>query len=480
MAEKPWGEIPVDLQFEWYQRLARRDHEHCDELVANSQILDAASEHAIFERQQRMSENAQKRLRKNNGGNANRSRKSRSTLNESESHLNVPFEFDLPDDVSHIPFYNHKARAWGNLIGVAEWQQSIDAPAKKPTGWAIRGAQTQENWSKVRPSLATGIVAAECVPEVERVCTTCNRARCVIRCKSCTCQGDGYALLCPACDKAAHPYAHFHQREVWCQGHFKAIPAEEEFDEDGNLQYVGKHFNVRPIMCDNCLTPNTFGRGEHVSTTPLTYIKHGEHLTDRPRPWLIVDCTHEVPRGLHAFQKASFKCGRCAHVQAQNRDDFLRIGAWPATPKKLDCLVSIQLLKRFQRHKFYGAPTSVDAFLKEIHEEGRDEYGVEASPLAKYYSRVNTMTIDYASTPFPGFGTLGILLVMANGACDPPRVLFSWNVEPTTGPHQHPHLQACVFGVRILHGRGASHVWPRRRHRVPGLWTQPTERSLGR
>ena len=81
--------------------------------------------------------------------------------------------------------------------------------------------------------------------------------------------------------------------------------------------------------------------------------------------------------GLHAFQKASFKCGRCAHVQAQNRDDFLRIGAWPATPKKLDCLVSIQLLKRFQRHKFYGAPTSVDAFLKEIHEEGRDEYGVE-------------------------------------------------------------------------------------------------------
>ena len=54
----------------------------------------------------------------------------------------------------------------------------------------------------------------------------------------------------------------------------------------------------------------------------------------------------------------------------------MRIGAWPATPKHVDCVIDIQLLKRWQRHKFHGAPVSVEAFLKEIQEEGL-EYGVE-------------------------------------------------------------------------------------------------------
>eukprot|EP00959_Pyramimonas_sp_CCMP1952_P458662 9476983-Pyramimonas_sp.AAC.2 len=85
---------------------------------------------------------------------------------------------------------------------------------KSKKAWAMRGAETQANWSKVRPALAAALVAAASVPEVTRVCTACNCNRiCVVRCKSCTPHEDGYALFCRKCDKAAHPHAHFHQRE---------------------------------------------------------------------------------------------------------------------------------------------------------------------------------------------------------------------------------------------------------------------------
>ena len=86
--------------------------------------------------------------------------------------------------------------------------------------------------------------------------------------------------------------------------------------------------------------------------------------------------------GCHHFVKASYEChGRvlgkqCGWVQEQGLAEFMRLGAWPATPVQLDCVIDISVLERWHRHKYYGAPVSQEAFEKELHEEG-DSYGAE-------------------------------------------------------------------------------------------------------
>ena len=240
MAKSPWAGIPLGEQMQWMHRLQGGGRQHVN-LTGRSEMLHNASAHERREREQNLHEGVPKRQRKSNGGNGNRSRPNAPKQPQNESDLHNESEFENHEAPDNIPYHNPKARAWGNILGVAEWARSFgDAPVKKVKAWAIRGAQNQGNWSKVRPSLAAALVAAECVPGVARICTACNRNRtCVIRCKGCVSHEEGYALLCPDCDKAAHPFAHFHQREVWSQGYFKAIPAEQEFDEQGDLHSVG-------------------------------------------------------------------------------------------------------------------------------------------------------------------------------------------------------------------------------------------------
>jgi hypothetical protein len=74
--------------------------------------------------------------------------------------------------------------------------------------------------------------------------------------------------------------------------------------------------------------------------------------------------------GVQYLVKASFECAHCEHVQWQGRDEFLRIGAWPATPVLEDRVSDFSSIARWWRHKYYGPPVSLESFLKEIEEEG--------------------------------------------------------------------------------------------------------------
>ena len=41
-----------------------------------------------------------------------------------------------------------------------------------------------------------------------------------------------------------------------------------------------------------------------------------------------------------------------------------------------DCVIDVSTLKRFRRHKYFAAPVSLEAFLKELEEESV-EYGAQ-------------------------------------------------------------------------------------------------------
>jgi hypothetical protein len=69
-------------------------------------------------------------------------------------------------------------------------------------------------------------------------------------------------------------------------------------------------------------------------------------------------------------------CTLRTRAKWQGRDEFLRIGAWPATHVLEDCVSDFSLFIRWCRHKYYGSPVSLESFLKEIEEE-RVECGAQ-------------------------------------------------------------------------------------------------------
>mmetsp|Transcript_31106 Transcript_31106/g.52246 ORF Transcript_31106/g.52246 Transcript_31106/m.52246 type:complete len:421 (+) Transcript_31106:328-1590(+) len=268
-------------------------------------------------------------------------------------------EFTVQDVQENYAFQDqHVNIELSNFVARIVSETDIDvreSVAKTVKAWAKRGAYSQANWSSLRPALAAMRVAVEAPPPPSRKCDDCGESECILRCKSCVHVGDGHKLLCGKCDQALHLRAHFHQREVWPLGFYESIPAQVQFEEDGKAAYVGKHFGVLPHKCDKCKMTGTF-IDQPVAESPLLYIKHG----------------------CHHFVKASYQCQdkECGYIQEQGLAEFMRLGAWPATPVQLDCVIDISVLDRWHRHKYHGAPVSQEAFEKELHEEGIT-YGAE-------------------------------------------------------------------------------------------------------
>ena len=86
--------------------------------------------------------------------------------------------------------------------------------------------------------------------------------------------------------------------------------------------------------------------------------------------------------GCHPFVKVKFQCGNteCNQVQAQDREEFLRIGAWPATPVMDNCVIDISLFKRWRSEKYHASPVSLQTFLKQVEDEAI-EHGVKVRSL---------------------------------------------------------------------------------------------------
>jgi hypothetical protein len=102
-----------------------------------------------------------------------------------------------------------------------------------PTEWQQRRGALEENWKKVRPSYAHTTIAAQATPHMDIVCTQCKIRGAVVRCLTCLDSEGGYSHLCVICDGEQHPHAHFHVRQVWKEGYYKEIPAQQCFDDIG-------------------------------------------------------------------------------------------------------------------------------------------------------------------------------------------------------------------------------------------------------
>lgn len=108
-----------------------------------------------------------------------------------------------------------------------------------PTEWQQRRGALEENWKTVRPSYAHTTIAAQATPHMDTVCTQCKILGAVVRCLTCLDSEGDYSHLCGICDEQQHPHAHFHVRQVWKEGYYKEIPAQQCFDDSGQPAIKG-------------------------------------------------------------------------------------------------------------------------------------------------------------------------------------------------------------------------------------------------
>ena len=118
-----------------------------------------------------------------------------------------------------------------------------------PTEWEQRGHTRDENWKKVRASYAHTTVAAQATPQSDIPCSKCKQRAPVVRCLTCLDCVGGYARLCGMCDEEEHPHAHFHVRQVWNEGYYEEIPAQQGFDGSGQPVSKGEVLSLAVYLC---------------------------------------------------------------------------------------------------------------------------------------------------------------------------------------------------------------------------------------
>ena len=111
------------------------------------------------------------------------------------------------------------------------------------TEWKQRRHAAELNWKKVRHVVAQTTIAAQAIPPTDIRCSKCNIRAPVVRCLTCLDSEGGYSLMCGICDEEQHPHAQFHVRQVWDEGYYKAIPAQQCLDGSGQPVCKGEIFS---------------------------------------------------------------------------------------------------------------------------------------------------------------------------------------------------------------------------------------------
>ena len=105
--------------------------------------------------------------------------------------------------------------------------------------------------ARARPGLAMAYLDSQAIPQ-QQACDVCGDRPAVVACR--TCSEFQPILCCGACDQARHPHAHTHSRQIWSQGFWQHIRADEAID-DATLQHIlGEHQAVTLLSAScSCL-----------------------------------------------------------------------------------------------------------------------------------------------------------------------------------------------------------------------------------
>ena len=89
--------------------------------------------------------------------------------------------------------------------------------------------------------------------------------------------------------------------------------------------------------------------------------------------------------GKHEFVKMSFECTSCRQRQCQGHEDFIRLGAWPATPHgtRFETIIDRRTFRDYMRLKFHSPQSSMQGFLRMLEDASHD-FGYQVVAYAKF------------------------------------------------------------------------------------------------
>ena len=168
----------------------------------------------------------------------------RSTRSEAESRALEELRKGLEEDLSL-------------LVGLG--QLDVDDNLAKKAGtqdksqWSQRRSQEYAAFTALRTPLAAVRISSCAVPSQP---VNCSSNGCVqpaqVRCKDCGCGGDAVSFFCSEHDEEAHPFAHKHDREAWCNGFWEALPVCSTV-RDGRVESgLRKVWSAAPVQCRGC------------------------------------------------------------------------------------------------------------------------------------------------------------------------------------------------------------------------------------
>ena len=104
--------------------------------------------------------------------------------------------------------------------------------------WSAYNLKHHLSWTAHRGMLAAAALRQKAIPHARALCI-CGKSIAVVRCLDCcTTHGGSDLLLCAACDHEHHPSAHFHRREEWSCGYFKAVRSCHSFSPSAFAEYI--------------------------------------------------------------------------------------------------------------------------------------------------------------------------------------------------------------------------------------------------
>jgi hypothetical protein len=115
-------------------------------------------------------------------------------------------------------------------------QMTEEMESNSLSAWTKRMMSVDASWESSRSSIFDALLRSHAVPSPDATCFSCHEGHAVIRCHQC----GPRVLLCSACDEKIHETNTLHDRDVWMNGFFQAVPPTTIVLEDGSLGFVSK------------------------------------------------------------------------------------------------------------------------------------------------------------------------------------------------------------------------------------------------
>ncbi|XP_028415546.1 uncharacterized protein LOC114538616 isoform X3 [Dendronephthya gigantea] len=207
--------------------------------------------------------------------------------------------------------------------------------------WTRRMQSVDAAWENSRSAIFAAVLKSQAIPKTGAVCFLCGEDRAVVRCRHC----GPDALLCNNCDETAYEKKPLHDRDIWINGFYQAIPPTETVLPDGSPSFNRKYPPF--LFCKECI-----------------YCKGQDTLSIIPSNEMCILITAKGRFDLYSF---TYSCTGCdQQFSPLTLEKIINEGYWPGGPKNLNYIFCEDVFRVWDSLRKYMPGTSETAFRRSL------------------------------------------------------------------------------------------------------------------